>query len=100
MFQRPLTRSELGRFDTILFDPPRAGAEAQAKEIAASRRLRHRGLLQRGDFRARRQASSSKPAIGLDSVAPVDQFRFSPHVEIVGAFSRTPAKKRAKGLLG
>src|SRR5581483_5810024 len=36
LFRRPLTRQELGRFDAVLFDPPRAGAAAQAAAIAAS----------------------------------------------------------------
>jgi 23S rRNA (uracil1939-C5)-methyltransferase len=33
----------------------------------------------------------------LESVTPIDQFRFSPHVEIVAILRRPPAGKRAKG---
>ena len=33
---RPLSADELERFDGVLFDPPRAGALAQAKELAKS----------------------------------------------------------------
>src|SRR5271166_6057224 len=36
LFQRPLRADELAAFDGVLFDPPRAGAEAQAREFAAS----------------------------------------------------------------
>ena len=99
LFRRPLTRQELGRFDAILFDPPRAGAAAQAAEIAASGApcvvavscnpatfARDAKILVEGGYRPQ-------------SVTPIDQFRFSPHVEIVGVFTR-PAKKRARGLLG
>src|SRR5579872_524764 len=99
LFERPLTRQELGRFDAVLFDPPRAGAAAQAAEIAASGApsvvavscnpatfARDAKILLNGGYQAR-------------SVTPIDQFRFSPHVEIVGVFAR-PAKKRARGLLG
>jgi 23S rRNA (uracil1939-C5)-methyltransferase len=99
LFSRPLTRQELQRFDGVLFDPPRAGAAAQSAEIAASgvptivavscnpaTFARDAKILVDGGYR-------------LGTVTPIDQFRFSPHVEIVGVFTR-PAKKRARGLLG
>ncbi len=99
LFQRPLTRRELQRFDAILFDPPRAGAAAQTAEIAASgvetvvavscnpaTFARDAKILVDGGYR-------------LGSVAPIDQFRFSPHVEIVAVFAR-PARRRARGILG
>src|SRR5579863_397632 len=100
LFQRPLTRQELKRVNAVLFDPPRAGAAAQTAEIAASgvpsvvavscnpaTFARDARILVDGGYR-------------LVSVAPIDQFRFSPHVEIVGAFSRAKAAKRAKRILG
>ncbi|HEV3043196.1 MAG TPA: methyltransferase [Roseiarcus sp.] len=99
LFRRPLTRQELRRFDAIVFDPPRAGAAAQATEIAASgvpsvvavscnpaTFARDARLLVEGGYR-------------FEKATPIDQFRFSPHVEIVGVFTR-PTRKRAKGLLG
>ena len=36
LFRRPIGVSELSAFDGALFDPPRAGAEAQARQLAAS----------------------------------------------------------------
>ena len=36
----------------------------------------------------------------LETVAPIDQFRFSPHVEIAAVFRRRQAKLRARRLLG
>src|SRR5207245_2808110 len=36
LFHRPLTRDELKPFDAVVFDPPRAGAPAQARDLAAS----------------------------------------------------------------
>jgi 23S rRNA (uracil1939-C5)-methyltransferase len=33
-------------------------------------------------------------------VTPIDQFRHSPHVEMVGVFSRPTPKGRKRGLLG
>lgn len=88
LFRRPLLPDELARFDAVVMDPPRAGAEAQAQEIARSsvRRLayvscnpvtfaRDARILAGGGFR-------------LDWVQPVDQFRWSTHVELAAAFSR------------
>ena len=47
LFRRPFVPVELKRFDAVVFDPPRQGAEAQARELAASAsRDRGRGLVQ------------------------------------------------------
>ena len=54
LFRRPLSFKELAAFDGLVFDPPRAGAEDQAKQIARSDvPLRRRGLVQPGDAGAR-----------------------------------------------
>ncbi|MGL4281365.1 MAG: class I SAM-dependent RNA methyltransferase, partial [Albidovulum sp.] len=37
LFRRPLLPDELNRFGAVVIDPPRAGAEAQSAQIAASR---------------------------------------------------------------
>ncbi len=36
LFRRPLTFKELNAFDGVVFDPPRAGAEDQSKQLARS----------------------------------------------------------------
>src|SRR3546814_9921225 len=36
LFRRPLVPAELNRFGAIILDPPRAGAEEQVKQLAAS----------------------------------------------------------------
>ena len=36
LFRRPLLAAELNKFDAVVFDPPRQGAEMQARELAAS----------------------------------------------------------------
>ena len=99
LFRRPLTRQELRRFDTILFDPPRAGAAAQAAEIAASGVSAVVAVSCNPATFARDAKSLIDGGYRLDAVTPIDQFRFSPHVEIVGLFTR-PARKRTRGLLG
>lgn len=99
LFRRPLTRQELGRFDAILFDPPRAGATAQSAEIAASGAPCVVAVSCNPATFARDAKILLDGGYELQSITPIDQFRFSPHVEIVGVFTR-PAKKRARGLLG
>ncbi|HLH49260.1 MAG TPA: RNA methyltransferase [Roseiarcus sp.] len=99
LFRRPLTRQELGRFDAILFDPPRAGAAAQATEIAASGALSVVAVSCNPATFARDAKTLLDGGYKAQSITPIDQFRFSPHVEMVGVFIR-PAKKRARGLLG
>jgi 23S rRNA (uracil1939-C5)-methyltransferase len=99
LFRRPLTRLELQRFDTILFDPPRAGAAAQAAEIAASGVATVVAVSCNPATFARDAKTLVDGGYRLEVATPIDQFRFSPHVEIVGVFTR-PARKRRQGLLG
>ena len=54
LFRRPFMAAELKGFDAVVFDPPRQGAEAQARELVKERRAgRGRGVMRRGDLRAR-----------------------------------------------
>ena len=100
LFGHPLPAAELSRFDAVLFDPPRAGAAAQAREIAASDdAARRRDLLQRRDVSRATRASCSDGGYVCEGVTPIDQFRYSAHVEIFAAFRRAKAKRR-RGVLG
>lgn len=88
LFAHPLEARELGRLDGVVLDPPRAGASAQAKELAVSpvpvvaaiscapatlaRDLR---LLVDGGYR-------------IERVQPIDQFVFTPHIEVVVVLRR------------
>jgi 23S rRNA (uracil1939-C5)-methyltransferase len=87
--RRPLLADELNRFDAIVIDPPRAGAEPQSREIVASR-------IGRLAFVACDPVNFSRDAqvlaeggFALTRLIVVDQFRWSPHVEIVAEFVRT-----------
>jgi 23S rRNA (uracil1939-C5)-methyltransferase len=100
LFRRPLTREELKRFDTVLFDPPRAGAAAQAAEIAKSGAPRVVAISCNPATFARDARTLIDGGYRLERATPIDQFRFSPHLEIVGVFTRPVEKKRARGLLG
>jgi 23S rRNA (uracil1939-C5)-methyltransferase len=88
LFQRPYLPKELARVDAVVFDPPRLGAEGQARQLAASdvavivavscnhaTFARDAKILKSGGYR-------------LTAVTPVDQFRFAAHVEIVARFVR------------
>ncbi|MGX7709499.1 class I SAM-dependent RNA methyltransferase [Methylobacterium sp. Gmos1] len=93
LFRRPLLAPELDRYDAVVFDPPRAGAEAQSARIAESKVPVVVGVsCDAGSF-ARDAALLVRGGYHLEAVTPVDQFRHSPHVEIVGVFRR-PGKKR------
>jgi 23S rRNA (uracil1939-C5)-methyltransferase len=92
LFRRPFMASELKDFDAIVFDPPRQGAEAQARELAKSAVP----IVVAVSCDAATFARDARILLGggykLVGVTPVDQFRFSHHVEIVAKFERRLAR--------
>jgi 23S rRNA (uracil1939-C5)-methyltransferase len=84
----------------VLFDPPRAGAEAQAREMAASSLPLVVAISCNAATFARDALILIQGGFGLETVAPIDQFRYSPHIEIAAVFRRRQAKPRARRLLG
>ncbi|HWL03611.1 MAG TPA: class I SAM-dependent RNA methyltransferase [Xanthobacteraceae bacterium] len=88
LFRRPLMPLELKRFDAVVFDPPRQGAEAQARQLAASTVRKVVAVSCNPATFARDAAILVGGGYRLVEVTPVDQFRYSPHVEVVAAFSR------------
>ncbi len=88
LYRRPLTARELDRYDVVAFDPPRAGAEAQARELAQSKvpaivavscdpasLARDLSILIEGGYR-------------IETITPVDQFKYAAHVETVAVLRR------------
>ena len=88
LFKLALTLPELNSYDAVVLDPPRAGAEAQARQLAKSRVptiayvscdvrsfARDAAILVQGGYR-------------LGPVTPIDQFLWSSHIELVAAFVR------------
>jgi 23S rRNA (uracil1939-C5)-methyltransferase len=88
LFRRPLVAEELREFDAVVFDPPRQGAQAQVARLAASQVpvviavscniatfARDAGILIDGGYK-------------IQGVTPIDQFRHTPHVELVARFTR------------
>lgn len=88
LFRRPVLAQELKGIEAVVFDPPRAGAEAQAAQIASSGAARAIGVSCNPATFARDARILADAGFVLERVLPVDQFLWSPHVELVGVFSR------------
>lgn len=86
LFRWPLVVDELKKFDFVALDPPRQGAEAQARELAQSKVKRIAYVSCDADTFARDARILVEGGFKLGEVTPVDQFRYSPHVELVGVF--------------
>lgn len=97
LFRRPLLAPELARFDAVVFDPPRAGAQAQASQLARAKPPVVVGVsCDLGTF-ARDAAILTEGGYRLDRIWPVDQFKYSPHLELVGVFRRDPPRRGRQG---
>lgn len=88
LFASPLDAGELTRYDAIVFDPPRIGAEEQARTLADSDVPAVIGVSCNPITFARDARILVDGGYTLDSVQVVDQFVWSHHVELVGVFSR------------
>lgn len=88
LFRQPVRRDELNRYDAAIIDPPRPGAAAQCEEIAQSD-LKTLGYVSCNPITFARDAKVLIAAgFTLDWIIPVDQFRWSPHVELAACFRR------------
>ncbi|MEA3109090.1 MAG: rRNA (uracil1939-C5)-methyltransferase [Gammaproteobacteria bacterium] len=88
LFRRPLMADELKPFDGVVFDPPRQGAETQARELAASKVPVIVGVSCNPTTFARDARILVDGGYRLTRVTPVDQFHYSIHVELVARFER------------
>ncbi|MEO0637913.1 MAG: RNA methyltransferase, partial [Pseudomonadota bacterium] len=88
LHRRPLTAREMKRVDGAIFDPPRAGAEAQCRELAKSGVRKIVAVSCNPATLARDARILIEGGFQLQSVAPVDQFLWTPHIEVVALFSR------------
>jgi 23S rRNA (uracil1939-C5)-methyltransferase len=88
LLRTPLSSLEMKKFDAAVIDPPRSGARLQAEQIARApvRKLAYVSC-DPASF-ARDVTVLVEHGFSLTRVTPVDQFRWSPHVEIVGALER------------
>ncbi len=88
LYRRPYDAGELAAFDAVVLDPPRAGAEEQVKQIAASPVPRIAYVSCNPATFARDAAILAGGGYRLDWARPVGQFRWSTHIELAAAFSR------------
>ncbi|RWK58119.1 class I SAM-dependent RNA methyltransferase [Mesorhizobium sp.] len=93
LFRRPLTFKELNAFDGVVFDPPRAGAEDQSKQIARSDVPLVAAVSCNPVTLARDLRILIDGGYALKSVTPIDQFLWSPHVETVALLEK-PRRRR------
>jgi 23S rRNA (uracil1939-C5)-methyltransferase len=98
--RRPLMPAECDRFDAIVLDPPRAGAQEQMKELVRSAVPVVISVSCNAGTFARDAAILVGGGFAIERITPVDQFRHSPHIEIVGVFRRPrQSAKRRRSLL-
>jgi 23S rRNA (uracil1939-C5)-methyltransferase len=88
LFRRPLMPQELRDFDAVVFDPPRQGAQAQATQLAASKVPTVIAVSCNAATFARDAKILIDGGYTIEGVTPVDQFRHTPHVELVARFTR------------
>ena len=88
LFRRPLVPQELRDYDAVVFDPPRQGAQAQALQLAASKIPLVVAVSCNVATFARDARILVDAGYRLERVTPVDQFRHTPHVELVAKFTR------------
>jgi len=88
LFRSPLGAKELDPYDAVVFDPPRAGAAAQAEALAKSRIPMLVAVSCNSGTLARDLRILVDGGYRISRVVPVDQFLFSPHVEVVAHLVR------------
>jgi 23S rRNA (uracil1939-C5)-methyltransferase len=88
LFRRPLLASELARFDAVVLDPPRIGASAQVQALAQSVVPTVLYVSCNPASFARDARVLSDGGYRLTRVVPLDQFLWSPHVELFARFKR------------
>lgn len=88
LVKRPVLSTELVKTDVVVIDPPRAGAAEQTVEIAKSKVAKVVGVSCNPATFAKDARALVDAGFRLEKVLPVDQFVWSPHIELVGVFSR------------
>jgi 23S rRNA (uracil1939-C5)-methyltransferase len=88
LFREPLVPNEMKELDAVVFDPPRAGAEMQARQLARSKVKTVVAVSCDAATFARDAEILVAGGYALKKVTAVDQFKWSSHVEIVAQFMR------------
>jgi len=88
LYRRPMTAKELEPFEAVVFDPPRAGAKEQAEELAKSNVKTIVAVSCNPNTFGRDARTLVDGGYMLESLLPVDQFLWSPHLELVAVFKK------------
>jgi 23S rRNA (uracil1939-C5)-methyltransferase len=88
LYRRPMSAVELKGIDGVVFDPPRAGAEVQARELAKSKVRRIAAVSCNPQTLVRDIKILLDGGFRLVSITPIDQFAFTPHLETVALLER------------
>ncbi|PTM98452.1 class I SAM-dependent RNA methyltransferase [Mycoplana dimorpha] len=88
LFRRPLMATELKVFDAVVFDPPRAGAEEQCRELARSGVKKIAAVSCNPVTLARDLSILVAGGYRITAVTPIDQFLWSSHVEAVATLEK------------
>lgn len=87
LFRRPLTPDELNQFDTVVIDPPRAGAQKQFEQIAIAKPDRVIAISCNPTSFAKDAKTMVEAGYSIGPIDVIDQFRWSTHVELVTYFT-------------
>lgn len=87
LFKQPV--SDFSNYDGIIIDPPRAGAPQQFKEIASNTDLPVISVSCNPLTFARDAKILSQAGYQFKELLPIDQFRWSHHIEVVGLFRKS-----------
>lgn len=96
LFREPLVPRELNDVDAVVLDPPRAGAEAQARQLARSKVRTVIAVACDPQTLARDAAILAGGGYTLERVTAVDQFRWTSHVETVAVFRKADGRGEAR----
>jgi 23S rRNA (uracil1939-C5)-methyltransferase len=88
LFRSPLGLKELQGFDAVVFDPPRVSAAAQAEALSKSRVRTLVAVSCNPGTLARDLRILVDGGYRIARIVPVDQFLFSPHIEVVAHLVR------------
>ncbi len=85
---RPMMALELKKIKGVVFDPPRAGGEAQARQLAISKCRKIAAVSCNPTTLARDMSILTDGGFKIKSITPIDQFTHTPHVEVVALLER------------
>jgi 23S rRNA (uracil1939-C5)-methyltransferase len=88
LFRDPVSFLELNNFDIAVIDPPRAGAEAQVKQLAKSKLKTLIYVFCDTHTAARDLLILQKSGYTIKSMTAIDQFIYSQHIEGIAILNR------------